>query len=138
MSQDFEDIRALVEGKISTDWTTTPIDYENVPESPALRVAKEGGSPWIRVTIRNGTGALISMADTKVYRTPALVIISVFTAQKTGTRLNHQYNSALADIWRGYFIPNVSFKTPSEETTGESGQWFQINLSIPFHWDNII
>ncbi len=135
---DFEDIRELVETKIETDWVTTPIEFENVPESTALIAAKESGLPWIRFILRNGTGSLISLATSKLYRTQALIMISVFTKQKTGTALNHTHASDLADIWRGFFVPNISFRTPSEDTIGESGEWFQINLNVPFQWDNII
>ena len=134
----FEDIRSLIESKMATDWTTTPIEFENVEDSAALLAAKAANTPWIRVTIREGAASLISMAPaSSCYRYPAVLFVQIFVKQGTGTATSRIYASAISDIWRGYFTNNVEFKTPSGDVVGELNGWFQFNVEVPFMWDDL-
>ena len=130
----FEEFRAFVEGKMQTDWTATPIEFENVNDSAALTTAKNNKSPWIRFVIRSGDGNLQTIgSNSRLDRFAGNLIAQIFVAQKTGTAIARGYADDIADIWRGYAgQPCVQFYTPFSNEIGDNEGWFQINVNIPF------
>lgn len=133
----FDEFRAFAETKIQTDWTATPIEFENATESDALKAAKDSKTPWIRFTIRDGGGELITVgSDSRLDRFVGLLIIQIFVAQKTGTGQARRYADQLSGFWKGYAgQPCVQILTPSINVIGENEGWFQINVNIPFQND---
>ena len=134
----FEEFRDFAETKFGTDWTSTPIEFENIPESTALVSAKESKSPWVRFTIRDGDGQRKTIgSDSPVNRYVGVIIVQIFVAQKTGTATARGYADDVAADWNGFTQPCLEFRTPSIAVPGEIGGWFQINVSIPFQNDEI-
>ena len=131
---------------MATDWSLTPIEYENVTESAALLAAKDAKESWIRVTIRDGDGQLTTIgSDSRRDRYVGVIIIQIFIPQKspastskTGTSAGRILAVAISDIWNGYTgQPCLQIRTPSMNTIGELSGWFQINVNIPFQNDEI-
>lgn len=135
----FEEFREFAETKFNTDWTTTPIDWENAPDSAALTAAKGAKSPWVRFVIREGDGVLQTIGSpSRLDRYAGALIISVFVAQLTGTGTARTYADDIADIWRGYAGADcVKFRTPFMTVVGETDGWFQINVTVNFQNDKI-
>lgn len=135
----FEEFRSFIEGRMQTEWTQTPIEFENVSESTALITAKDAKSPWVRVTIREGNGQLMTIgSDSRRDRYAGNIIIQIFIAQKIGTKTARDLADDIVSLWRGYTAqPCVQIWTPFITTVGDLNGWFQINVNIPFLNDEI-
>jgi hypothetical protein len=48
------------------------------------------------------------------------------------------YADTLAAVWRGVSVNGITFRAPSLFPVGSLGNegWYQINLDIPYYWDN--
>ena len=130
----FDEFRAYVEARMASEWSTTPISFENVTDSAALKAAKDSKSPWVRFVIREGDGALDTIgSDSRLERHAGIVFVSIFVAQGDGTETARSYAKDIAAIFRGYFAePCVHFRTPYVNVVGAADGWFQLNLLIPF------
>ena len=135
----FEEFRVFAETKFDTDWTASPIDWENVTESAALVAAKNAKSPWVRFVIRDGDGARMTIgAPSRVNRYAGVLIIQIFVAQNTRTATARGYADAAAAIWDSYAgEPDLEFGPASVTTVGENGGWFQVNATTPFKNDEL-
>jgi len=130
----FSEFRQFAESRIATEWTTTPIAFENAPDSDALIAAKNAKDAWVRFIIREGNGALQTIgAGSRLDRYSGALIMSVFVSQASGTRTAAVYADSLSDIWKGYSgQPCVRFGTPYFTVVGETDGWFQINVMVSF------
>lgn len=135
----FEEFRAFAEEKFDTDWTVTPVEWENVPESDALIAAKEVKNPWVRFTIRDGDGNRQTVGSINRFnRYAGVLIIQVFVAQKTGTATARTYAGLIAEIWDGYSgEPCLEFGPAAITVVGETEGWFQFNVTISFLNDDL-
>ena len=135
----FNEFRSFVEGKMETDWTVTPIEFQNVSESAALIAAKDAKTPWIRLTIVNGDGSQITIGSpSKCDRYAGNIIVQIFTGQKIGTKTGLVLADSVSVIWNGFTgEADVEIRTPSMNVIGELQGWFQINVTIPFLNDEI-
>jgi len=135
----FEEFREFTETRMNTEWLTTPIAFENTPDSTALISAKNAKSPWIRFVIRDGDGRLQTIgSNSRLDRYAGVLLISIFVAQQIGTKLAREHADSIAAIWRGYSGAScVSFGTPFINIIGETDGWFQINVTVNFQNDEI-
>lgn len=135
----FEEFREFTETKFDADWTLTPVEWENVPESDALLAAKEAKTPWVRFTIRDGDGDRQTIgSSSRLNRYVGALIVQVFVAQKTGTATARTYAGLIAAIWDGYAgEPCLEFGPASITVAGETEGWFQFNVTTPFKNDDL-
>jgi hypothetical protein len=110
-----------------------------VPESDALVTAKNVKNPWVRFTIRDGDGRRQTIgATSRLNRYVGVLIIQVFVAQKTGTATARTYAGLIAGIWDGYAgEPCLEFGPATVTVVGDTGGWFQFNVTIPFLNDDL-
>lgn len=97
MPQAYEDTRLAFERRLATGWTTTPLQFENVPFAPPANHAPYVAFRWLPSA--NGT-RLITLGDNKVYREVGIVACYVHTPESTGPALAEQYATTLAALWR--------------------------------------
>ena len=135
----FEEFRAFAEEKFDTDWTATPVEWENVSESDALIAVKNAKTPWVRFTIRDGDGNRQTIgSDSRLNRYAGSLIIQIFVAQKTGTASARTYAAIIAAIWDGYAgEPCLEFGPADITVVGETEGWFQFNVTVPFLNDDL-
>ena len=133
----FEEFRAFAESKMETDFTSIPIEFENLTESAALVAAKNAKTPWSRFVIRDGDGNLITIgSDVRLDRFAGVMIAQVFVIQGSGTKAARGYADDISAIWKGFSgEPCLQFFTPAISVIGETSGWFQININIPFQND---
>jgi len=133
----FEEFQIFAEDKMATDWTTTPIQFENRTDSVALVTAKNAKNPWVRFTILDGDGQRQSIgSNSPIHRYAGVMIAQIFVKQTIGTKLINQYADSISAIWKDYSgQPDVEVRTPSVEKIGDDKGWFQKNVNIPFQND---
>lgn len=126
----FRDAAQAIESRLQTNWTATPIQFENVPLA-------EPGAAYVALFIRDGEGVQISLGTPALRRWPGIIILQVFVPERTGTRKAREYADALATIFdRAQFSSGasgvISCHTPSIDTVGTRDGWCQVNVTVPF------
>lgn len=126
----FEDARKAIESRLHTNWTTTPIKFENVP-------MKETADPYVAVFILEGDGEQISLGTPALRRWTGVIVLQVFVPADTGTKDAKTYADSLAALFdRAQFSTGnsgtIRCRIPSIETVGDKHGWHQINVTVPF------
>lgn len=103
----FADVRQTVENYIATNWTATPIQFENVP----FDIPESG--EWIRVNILPGTGFAETLGTSGYNMYTGLIYIAVFAPENTGTAQMLVYSDALMDLFNRKTINEINFGAPS-------------------------
>jgi len=126
---------AEIRGRLKTQWgAITPIEWPNLTFA-----APNPAAPWMRFTIKEGDAAQLSIgADKKDRRHPGIITLQFFDGLNKGdgplTRLADQ----AVDIFQNWCGATVRCLTASVKTIGNDGQgWYQINVTIPFYWDDL-
>lgn len=101
------------------------IAYENVSMTNASR-------DWVRVNILNSGSEQISMGNNPYYRYRGLLIFQIFCKLNTGVGKSTRLADEISDLFTSQRISGITFQTPSKDSFGEVGGWYQSNVSIPF------
>lgn len=130
----FADERSAIENRLSTNWTSTPVQYDNVP------FTKPDDNTYVRLNILTGDSTQIDMAPTPTHRSVGVIVMQVFVPVNSGTNTARSHADSLAAIFR-----NVSFsvgdsgsilcRSPSITRVGEVDGLFQLNVSVPYQRD---
>lgn len=118
-----------------------PVEFENVPDSRALKAAKNSNRLWARLTIRDGAGVTQTMGRMARRRYAGVVFYSLFTKNKTGTTVIRDTASRLIDAIltrykTGVDLPvGLHIRTPTIQVVGVTESLFQLNVSFPYQMD---
>ena len=124
----YEAERASIEGRLSTNWKTTPIRFENVAYTPASTT-----TAFIELAIVNGASRQISLGTPALYRHPGVISINIRTRLQIGSSTGKKHADTIAGIFRGKeFATGITCKAPRITRIGEVEGWFVYNVSIPF------
>jgi len=138
----FEDVRGAIEERLAANWTTTPIQWENVP---FVQPSRNAAVPaWISLAIRgNREGGRASVGTTTPLRRYLYTIINqIFVPEETGTTLAYQYADTLGIVWRDVtFAAGATgtlrcFEPNAVEVGPEGSGWYQLNLITNFQRDD--
>ncbi len=129
----FEDAAKAVEGRLQTNWTATPIKFENVP-------FKETASAYIALFLKDGEGTQITLGSPALRRWPGIIMVQVFVPERTGIQQARNYADGIGAIFdRQQFSQGNSgvftCRIPSIEMVGVNQGWLQVNVTIPYHRD---
>jgi hypothetical protein len=120
----FVNERAYIEARLSANWATTPIDWENVDfDTP-------NNSPWIRLSVLNGESDRRNINSGK--RHLGLVVIQIFVPINTGTNTIRGYADTLAAVFEDQDFDDVECGIASIAIIGNSDVWYQVNVTIPY------
>lgn len=125
----FESVRSAVAARLGTNWTTTPIAYENQPFTPPAA----GG--WVELTVLGGNGVTRGMAGDgsgMAVQDTGLIAINVYTPVGSGTKTGRGYADTLAALFEHKLFSGVTTYTATLTARGVVNGWHQLNLSIPF------
>ncbi len=133
MATSEEDMRAAIEGRLSDNWSTTAIAYDNVPYTPVA------GTPYIRLTIHEVDSRQISMSgSTNCHRVTGIINIMIFVATGTGTKTAKQYADTISGIFRNADFSDILCRSPRVIRVGDIGEWFQYTVLIDFQYDKAL
>lgn len=138
----FADERTAIENLFSTGWALTahasvPIVYDNFDETFSGEA-----DPWIRLTIKPGDSAQISLGSSPYCRYAGVVTVQVFVRVNTGTVLIRTLAEAVANILRREETLSgesgvISFTIPRLVNVGVENGWFQMNVITNYKRDKI-
>ena len=122
--------RKAIEARMSANWATTPIKYENAP-------LQELTAAHIGLFIRPGDRAQVTLGSNPTIRSISIIIVQIFVPQESGLVLARTYADTIAAIFdRLQFMTDdndlISCQTASIDVVGESGGMYQVNLTVPY------
>ena len=132
---DLDKIRELFEGKLTASVVGMPIQYENVDDGADLTSAKAAKTKWARIVIKDGDAQGVSCGSNVLRRYSGVVIVSIFYPFGGGTKPIRDTASTVSDFIVKESCTSLFVRTPFLTIIGKTDDWFQVNLTIPFEFD---
>ncbi|MEO1943429.1 MAG: phage tail terminator-like protein [Candidatus Thioglobus sp.] len=120
--------RASIEGRLSSNWTTTAIAYDNVDFDAVT------GVEWIRLTILPAETNYRALEAKKRFN--GIISIQIFSPRNKGTATIRTYADTLSGIFVDQKFDDVVCRSASITSVAQLSEWHQINLNIPFWRDS--
>ena len=132
----FASERAAIEARLSTNWTTTTVQYENVP------FTKPNNNTYVALFIINGDATQIDLVPNPIHRFLGTITMQLFVPEGSGTNLVRGYADTLAGIFRNVQFNSGSSgtilcRTPTIQRVGVNSGIYQTNVSVPYQRDKI-
>lgn len=119
-----------IEAHVIANLTGIDLVFEN--QSQGNKV-----SEWIRVNILNTDGKQISLGNNPYYRYTGLVIFQIFIKPNIGSGRISQISDQITQMFRSMKIDGITFNVPILDPVGESGGWYQANVSVKFFREEV-
>lgn len=127
-----QDIRTAIESRLSANWTTTDISWDNIPYTPLPE------TPYIRLLINEVDSYQASMAAIPCHRTIGLIHILIMTPVGTGTQTARGYADTLDGIFRNANFSDIICKSPKLVRVGDVGEHYQYSHITSFWIDKAL
>jgi hypothetical protein len=124
----FSDASSIIEKRLDDNWTTTPIQYDNVRYTPTV------GTAFIRLQVEWATANVISIGGR--IKTEGYVLLSIFTPAGIGSDTALGYADTLAALFNMYHEGALKLLAAVINRVGSQKEWYQVNVLIPFHYDS--
>jgi hypothetical protein len=132
----FADERQAVEARLSDNWTTTPIAYENVPFS------EPSNGRYVAVHVLTGQGTQEDICPSPRHRYQGLIQIRITVPANEGTELAKSYADTISALFRSVSFSagssgTILCRTPSILSLGIQDGQFTLVISVPYQRDVI-
>jgi len=132
----FADERQAVEARLSDNWTTTPIAYENVPFS------EPSNGRYVAVHVLTGQGTQEDICPSPRHRYQGLIQIRITVPANEGTELAKSYADTISALFRSVSFSagssgTILCRTPSILSLGVQDGQFTLVISVPYQRDVI-
>ena len=131
----YEQARKDIQGHIATYLTavdSTKIAWDNVKFN-----IPTDKSEWCRVSVQNNISNHKSFGPNKRTRREGIIFVQVFCIENTNTLSLNQITDNVVEIFETKLLSGVKFQSPNVNEVGVSDGWFQVNISVPFYFDDI-
>lgn len=113
-----------------------PTQFDNVEfikPDPQDRSVK-----WARLQILEGDTrqATLGSGTANRYRTPGIMLVSLFVPAGVGDGKQRELADVISSKFRSVTYDGVVFHTPRINPIGRDGEWYQVNVTCPFHADD--
>lgn len=107
--------------------------YDNFPFTPP------NDSAWARFKINFGQRTQISSGGdgSNLFRVIGVAVASIFVPIESGSNAALVIADVVDSAFRATSTADVVYRTPSVESIGVSGKWWQFNVNIPFYSDTV-
>lgn len=126
----FKEALQYIESRLSSNWSATPIDFDNMPFQAAV------GTPFIRCQVEWAGTEQIGVGGR--FRGEGVIIIGIFTPMHTGSRAGNKLADDVATIYNLYQYQGLKCRFASTMRIGQYREWYQINVNIPFQYDQCL
>lgn len=138
MSATFDAANDEILAFFATAWTATSLLalYENV----------EGAKPtaqdaWARVSLRHGAGrqsSLSGAASTSRFERTGILTVQIFIPNGQGLSQGYTLGKIVMDAFEGKATASqIWFRNAKIAEIGSSDEWFQLNVTMDFIYDEI-
>ncbi len=132
-----DQISQAIESYLTTNWATTPIQFENVeakdPVNPT-KLLSEGTSPYIYCAIAYSDSNAAEVGGA-LKRTSAVIHIEVRVRDGKGTRLAQSYISSFQQLLEYTNISDAKIRGSSSRDGFSSGGWYILPVAFKFRYD---
>jgi hypothetical protein len=117
--------QSIIESFFKTSWPYTPIAVENINFNDKLI------DEWVRLTVIPSDSNLpyLGQATTREH---GIISVQVFTKAGTGSGAAKKYADQISDLFKYLDIERIRCLMPSIDTIGESGGWYQVNVTTKY------
>lgn len=134
MTSTYNDIRAVIEGRIATEMANSPtyqVAYANTAFTPPT------DAPWLSVDIQFGDNSYITLQapTTGRNRQAGVVTINIFSDVGTGAAAAYTIAERIKDLFDRKTVNDVMFDPasgPNQITSGLSDSFFQVQVVVSF------
>jgi hypothetical protein len=123
----FADERKSIENRFKTEWTSTPIAFDNVPFNPPAN------SDWVRLNIQNGDSGYRSLESS--IRHTGVINVQIFTPVNKATKTSRQYADIVSDIFSDQRFDDIVTDVSSINIIDDDDVWLQTNVTTPYYRD---
>jgi hypothetical protein len=130
----YNDERKQIHERLESQISDIPVSWPNTSFTPEPDVT------WVKCNIVNGDSFQVTIGSgTNAFRHIGLIVIQVFSPLNKGNGEVLALADSIASIFRNWCGTTVSCKAPSVKDIGPDGHgWYQVNVSIPFHRDELL
>lgn len=125
MASAVQTARAGIEGRLKTNWSTTPIAWPG-------HEFDAGEDDWIRPTLRFGAGEMETYSSAGVNTITGLLLLDLFTVTKKGLGDLYGYVDTLRNLFDRATVGAVEFGPASGPRHIPDPQWQQLQIEVPF------
>jgi len=118
--------RADIESRLGTNWSTTPIAWDNVAYVPTP------GTAWIRCTILPGSAEGLAFGKDTDIEYSGIIDIGIFVPKDSGNNVARQYADTLAAIFNLEDFGAINCDEACAQNLGIEDEWYRFNVTIPF------
>lgn len=124
------DVRTAIENYLATNWSATPIAYENVDFVPPA------DGRYLALTVYPGQGRIASLGDGgPLWRHEGAVSIACHTPKGVGSVDALGLADQVVALFRGAVVGGARFRAPSVDLDGRDEVDFRALVFLPFWWD---
>ena len=125
-----DEMLSLVATAVAAQEDVTVIYDDTSPQPP------DGTSAWIRATIRHNTGTRRCLGPHGRHTQGGILFVQIFTKPGDGQEDADELVTAMEAPFRGHSTAGgVVFKDVYTREIGQSGLWFQNNMTVEFEYD---
>jgi hypothetical protein len=138
MSLTFAQARDEILALVKTAWDTTTFSmlWQDKPEEKPT-----GRTPWARTTLRHTGGGQASLANiggVHRFNRDGLITVQIFTPSGEGLSRAYDLCKVIADAFEGVTtVGGIWFTNTTLTEVGQEGDWFQINVTTQFTYDEL-
>lgn len=119
--------RKSIENRFKTEWTATPIAYDNVPFNPPAN------SDWVRLNIQNGDSGYRALEGS--IRHTGIINVQIFTPVNKATKTSRQYADIVSSIFSDKRFDDIVTDVSSINIIDDDDAWLQTNITTPYYRD---
>lgn len=128
----FEAKQTAIETMFQNAFPDTEIAFENTPgPSPDLF------SEFMRLVVQFGTSIRTQIGG-GAYRYPGLVMVQIFLKEGVGVNRGVVLADAVKSLFLDAVNTGINFQVPYVTKIPADKGWFQVQVSIPFYFDEVI
>lgn len=123
----FADERKSIENRFKTEWTATPIAFDNVPFNPP------SNADWVRLNIQNGDSGYRALEG--AIRHTGIINVQIFTPVNKATKTSRIYADIVSDIFSDQRFDDIVTDVSSISIIDDDPVWLQTNVTTPYYRD---
>ena len=134
MTSTYNDVRAVIEGRIGTEMANSPayqVAYPNTAFTPPA------DAPWLSVDIQFGDNSYVTLLapTTGRNRQSGVLTVNIFADVGTGAAAAYTIAERVKDLFDRKTVNEVMFDAasgPSQVASGLSDSFYQVQVSVSF------
>lgn len=118
-----------IESRFAAAFTACSVKYSNVQFDPTP------GEAFAEINIIIADSIRASIGDTNLHRNVGIISVNIYEPLHTGTATGKEKADLAAAVFRSASFSGITCRSPKVVEVGEIGEWYVINMSVPFFRD---